>query len=122
MVKTTTQLVSRQKMRRRRHNRVRNKVTGTPERPRLTVFRSNRGIYAQVIDDLAGRTLASASSAELKEQGLNKVEQAEKVGELLGARAKERNIERVVFDRGSYLYHGRVRALAEGARKGGIQF
>ncbi len=122
MAKTTRELIARQAMRQRRHYRVRRKVAGMPERPRLTVFRSNRGIYAQVIDDLEGRTLASASSAELKDSRLSKREQAEKVGELLAGRARERNIEHVVFDRGSYLYHGRVKALAEGARKGGIQF
>ncbi len=122
MAKTTRELIARQGMRQRRHYRVRRKVAGMPERPRLTVFRSNRGIYAQVINDLEGRTLASASSAELKDSKLSKREQAEKVGELLAGRAKEKNIERVVFDRGSYLYHGRVKALAEGARKGGIQF
>lgn len=122
MAKTTRELIARQGMRQRRHYRVRRKVAGMPERPRLTVFRSNRDIYAQVINDLEGRTLASASSAELKDSKLSKREQAEKVGELLAGRAKEKNIERVVFDRGSYLYHGRVKALAEGARKGGIQF
>ncbi len=122
MAKTTSELTSRQAMRRRRHNRVRRKVEGNAERPRLTVFRSNRGIYAQVIDDIEGRTLVAASSLELKESGLSKREQAEKVGELIAGKAKEKNIDKVVFDRGSYLYHGRVKALAEGAREGGIQF
>ena len=122
MAKTTSEMTSRQSMRRRRHNRVRRKVEGSAERPRLTVFRSNRGIYAQVIDDIEGRTLVAASSRELSDTGLNKLEQAKKVGELLAGKAKEQKIEKVVFDRGSYLYHGRVRALAEGARKGGIQF
>ena len=93
-----------------------------PERPRMTVFRSSRGISVQVIDDLNGRTLAAASSLEVKESDINKTQMAEKVGELLAARAKENNIEKVVFDRGSYLYHGRVKALADGARKGGIKF
>ncbi len=122
MAKTTSEMTSRQSVRRRRHNRVRRKVEGSAERPRLTVFRSNRGIYAQVIDDIEGRTLVAASSRELSDTGLNKLEQAKKVGELLAGKAKEQKIEKVVFDRGSYLYHGRVRALAEGARKGGIQF
>lgn len=122
MAKTTRELIQRQSKRQRRHRRVRRRVEGTPERPRLTVFRSNRGIYAQLIDDLAGRTLAAASSVELKENGLSKLEQAEKVGELIAGRAKENQVEQVVFDRGSYLYHGRVKALAEGARKGGMKF
>ncbi len=93
-----------------------------PGCPRLSVFRSNRGICAQVIDDLDGRTLVSASSLEIKESGINKIQVAAKVGELLAARAGEKSIDRVVFDRGGYLYHGRVKALADGARKGGIQF
>jgi len=122
MGKTTTELLARQKKRARRHRRVRLKVAGMPDRPRLTVFRSNNGIYAQVIDDLEGKTLVSASSAEVKESGLKKAEMAEKVGKLPAAKAKEKNLDNVVFDRGSYLYHGRVKSLAEGARKGGIQF
>jgi len=122
MAKTNTEIIARQKTRARRHNRVRLKVTGMPERPRMTVFRSNRGISVQVIDDLNGRTLAAASSLEVKESGINNTQMAENVGELLAARAKENNIEKVVFDRGSYLYHGRVKALADGARKGGIKF
>lgn len=122
MVKTTRELVQRQAQRQRRHSRVRRKVEGTAERPRLTVYRSNRGIYAQLIDDLAGRTLAAASSLEIEESGINKREQAEKVGELLAGRAKESRIEQAVFDRGGYLFHGRVKALAEGARKGGMKF
>ena len=122
MTRTTTELTKRQEMRARRHRRVRRKVTGTAERPRLTVFRSNRRIYAQIIDDLEGRTLASASSREIKESGLDKSQTAGKVGELLSERIKEKNIARVIFDRGAYLYHGRVKALAEGVRKGGIDF
>ncbi len=122
MAKTTTQLLARHKTRARRHNRVRRKVTGMGDRPRLAVFRSNKGIYAQVIDDLGGKTLVSASSQEIKESGVNKTQAAAKVGELLATRAKEKNIDKVVFDRGAYLYHGRVKALADGARKGGIQF
>ncbi|MFA5802412.1 MAG: 50S ribosomal protein L18 [Thermoleophilia bacterium] len=122
MGKTSTELIKRQAMRARRHKRVRRKVAGTTARPRLTVFRSNQGIYAQVIDDLEGRTLAAASSLEVKESGLNKSQLAEKVGELLAARSKEKSIAKVVFDRGAYLYHGRVKALAEGVRKGGIDF
>lgn len=108
----------------RRALRVRGKVRGTPERPRLSVFRSNRGIWAQVIDDTTGHTLASAGSAHLteKDRELSKTEQAAKVGELLAERAKAVGIAGVVFDRGPYLYHGRVKALAEGARRGGLEF
>lgn len=122
MAKTTEQILARQKKRARRQRRIRSRVRGTGEKPRLTVFRSNRGIYCQVIDDLDGKTLASASSLEIKEAGLKKSEVAEKVGEILAGKAKENNIAKVVFDRGSYLYHGRVKALAEGVRKGGIEF
>jgi large subunit ribosomal protein L18 len=106
----------------RRKKRIRGKVTGTGERPRLAVFRSNKAIYAQVIDDLSGRTVVSARSAEVAAAGLDKSAAARKVGELVASRAKEKNIERVVFDRSGYLYHGRVKALAEGAREGGLVF
>ena len=122
MAKTTEQLNRRSRTRQRRSQRVRRQLKGTAARPRLTVSRSNRGIYAQVIDDLEGRTLVAASFKELKESGLNKSETAGKVGELLAAKAKEKNIDKIVFDRGSYLYHGRVKALADGVRKGGIEF
>ena len=97
MAKTTTELLSRQKVRARRHRCVRLKVMGMHDRPRLTVFRSNKNIYAQVIDDLDGRTLISASSDEIKESGLKKTEMAEKVGELLAAKAKQKDIDKVVF-------------------------
>jgi len=110
----------------RRHHRVRNKISGTAERPRLSVFRSLSHIYAQVIDDTTGRTLVSASTldAEVKGQldGKPKTAEAEIVGRVLGARAKEKGIDTVVFDRGGYLYHGRVKALAEGARASGLRF
>jgi len=106
----------------RRALRVRSKVRGTPERPRLSVFRSNRAIWAQIIDDTSGRTLASAGSVHVAEKGLSKTEQAAKVGEILAERAKAVGIVRVVFDRGPYLYHGRVKALADGARQGGLEF
>lgn len=109
-------------MRARRAVRVRGKVRGTADRPRLSVFRSNRAIWAQVIDDAAGRTLASAGSVNLTEKGLSKTDQAAKVGELVAQRAKAAGIDRVVFDRGPYLYHGRVKALADGAREGGLDF
>lgn len=109
--------------RRRIHYRVRKDVKGTPARPRLSVFRSNRSIYCQVIDDLAGNTLVSASSIEatIPTEG-NKTEIAKAVGKLLAEKAKAQNISNVVFDRGGYLYHGRVKALADGAREGGLQF
>jgi large subunit ribosomal protein L18 len=109
--------------RERRHRRVRRKITGTAERPRLVVFRSNRGIEAQLVDDLEHRTLASASHLAL-EKGFKgtKTEQAAEVGKLLAANAKKAGIETLIFDRGGYLYHGRVKALADGAREGGLKF
>ena len=106
----------------RRHRRIRGKVSGTAERPRLCVYRSNRGIEAQLVDDLAGRTLASASWLHLRGFTGSKSEQAAQVGRLLAENARRAGIERVVFDRGGYLYHGRVKALAEGAREGGLIF
>ena len=113
--------------RRRRHVRVRAKVNGTPQRPRLNVFRSSAHIYAQVIDDTAGHTLVAASDLEtaLREragEGATKVARAKLVGQLVGERAKEAGITSVVFDRGGFLYHGRVRAVAEGAREAGLIF
>jgi large subunit ribosomal protein L18 len=105
----------------RRHRRVRGKVSGTAERPRLLVFRSNRGISGQLIDDATGRTLASASWKAVRVSG-SKTEQAEAVGKALAEAAKKAGIETCVFDRAGYLYHGRVKALAEGAREGGLQF
>ncbi len=112
--------------RRRRHLRVRAKVSGTPERPRLNVFRSSAHIYAQVIDDTAGRTVAAASSIdqELRESltGKTKLEKSQAVGELIARRAREAGVTRVVFDRGGYRYHGRVKAVAEAAREGGLDF
>jgi large subunit ribosomal protein L18 len=109
------------KARERRHKRVRTKVFGTPERPRLVVFRSNRGIEAQLVDDLEGRTLAAASWLQLSKFKGNKTAQAAEVGKLLSQRAKEAGIDTAVFDRGGYLYHGRVKALAEAAREGGLR-
>ena len=109
--------------RERRHRRVRGRVGGTAERPRLVVFRSNRGIEAQLVDDLAGKTLAAASWLNLKKSFKgDKTEQAAEVGKLLAANAKKANVESVVFDRGGYLYHGRVKALADSAREGGLKF
>ena len=109
--------------RKKRHVRVRAKISGTPERPRLNVFRSNANIYAQIIDDVNGVTLVSASTLEKDFEGAtgNK-EAARKVGKLIAERAKAKGIDTVVFDRGGYLYHGRVKALAEGAREGGLAF
>jgi large subunit ribosomal protein L18 len=108
--------------RERRHRRVRKQVQGTAERPRLVVFRSNTGIEAQLIDDLAGKTLAAASALGLASFKGNKVDQAAEVGKTLASAAKSAGIETVVFDRGGYLYHGRVKALADAAREGGLKF
>lgn len=112
--------------RQRRHRRIRGRLSGTPERPRLNVYRSLNGIYAQLIDDVAGATLASASTIDkelrAEMEGKPKVEQAALVGKALAARAKAVGIETVVFDRGGYRYHGRIQALADGAREGGLRF
>ena len=113
----TTKELRRIKIKRR----VRKNIAGTAERPRLTVFRSNKQIYAQVVNDLTGNTLAAASSLGIKDK-MTKKEQAGKVGELIALKAKEAGIESVVFDRNGYLYHGRVRELADAARKGGLKF
>ncbi|ENQ3080704.1 MULTISPECIES: 50S ribosomal protein L18 [Bacillus] len=111
-------------VRKKRHARVRAKLTGTAERPRLNVFRSNQHIYAQVIDDVNGVTLVSASTLdkELTLNGTSNIEAATKVGEIVAKRAVEKGVKEVVFDRGGYLYHGRVKALAEAAREAGLQF
>jgi large subunit ribosomal protein L18 len=106
----------------RRHRRVRGRVQGTAERPRLVVFRSNRGITAQLVDDLNGRTLASASHLALKSFKGSKSEQAAEVGKLLAQNAKQAGVGTCIFDRGGYLYHGRVKSLADGAREGGLTF
>jgi large subunit ribosomal protein L18 len=106
----------------RRRRRVRAKVRGSAERPRLSVYRSNRGLFAQLIDDDAGRTLVGASWTEPELRELAPLEQAKRAGELVAERAKADGIETCVFDRGGYRYHGRVRALAEGAREGGLRF
>lgn len=110
-------------VRKKRHVRVRTKISGTAERPRLNVFRSNKNIYAQLIDDVAGVTLVSASTQETAFEGAgSNVEAAAKIGETIAKRAAEKNITAVVFDRGGYLYHGRVKALAEAARENGLEF
>jgi large subunit ribosomal protein L18 len=116
-----SQLTTRQR-REKRHKRVRKHAFGTAERPRLAVFRSNRGIAAQLIDDASGRTLAAASWLNAGKAKGTKSEQAAAVGKLLAENAKKAGVERVVFDRGGYLYHGRVKALAEAAREGGLKF
>jgi len=105
----------------KRRRRVRAKVRGSAERPRISVFRSNRGIFAQLIDDDAGRTLAAVSWTELDLRSLGRMEQARRAGALLAERARALGVETAVFDRGGYQYHGRVRALAEGAREGGLK-
>ena len=109
--------------RKKRHKRVRGKISGTPERPRLNVFRSEKHIYAQIIDDVSGVTLCSSSTVEKDFEGLgSNKEAAKKVGKTLAERAKAKGLESVVFDRGGYIYHGRVKELAEAAREGGLQF
>ena len=117
---------SRQEIRVKKHNRIRNRFSGTAQRPRLSVFRSNNHIYAQVIDDAAGKTLVSASTAEkdakAELKNTNDVEAASYVGKLVAKRAKDAGIEQVVFDRGGYIYHGRVKALADAAREAGLEF
>ena len=116
-----SQITTRQR-RERRHKRVRKGIVGTAERPRLVVFRSNRGISAQLVDDLEGKTLAAASWLDQRGAKGAKTDQAAEVGKLLAANAKKAGIQRVVFDRGGYLYHGRVKALADAAREGGLEF
>ena len=122
MLKANSRLISRKK----RHRRVRTKISGTPQRPRLNVFRSSKHIYAQVIDDQSGNTMVAASSLDPQlrtdlSRGSDK-EAARKVGKLLGQRAADQGIKEVVFDRGGYLYHGRIKELAEGAREAGLNF
>ena len=115
-------VVTKRQARLRRRRRVRARVVGTAERPRLSVYRSNKGLFAQLIDDAAGHTLAAVNWTEAELRKLAPTEQAKKAGELLAERAKGAGIESCVFDRGGYQYHGRVRALAEGAREGGLAF
>jgi large subunit ribosomal protein L18 len=116
-------VLTKPEARARRHRRVRGKLHGTAERPRLVVFRSNRGIEAQLVDDAEGKTLAAASWLNLKKSFKgDKTKQAAEVGKLLAEKAKQANVETIVFDRAGYLYHGRVKALAEAAREGGLKF
>ena len=114
-------VLTKPQARQRRHRRVRGKVRGTSERPRLVVSRSNKGISAQLVDDMDGKTLAAASWLQIKSFKGNKTEQAAEVGKLLAQTAKSANIDVAVFDRGGYLYHGRVKALADAAREGGLK-
>ena len=116
-------IIDKNAMRLKRHIRVRGKISGTPECPRLNVFRSNANIYAQIIDDVNGVTLVSANTLEKDFEGATgNIEAAKKVGAVLAERAKAKGIEQVVFDRGGYIFHGRVAALAEGAREAGLKF
>ena len=116
-------VMTKRQARLRRHRRVRGKVAGTAERPRLVVFRSNRGIDAQLIDDASGHTVAAAGWLQIKKSFKgNKTEQAAEVGKLLAENAKQAGVEEAVFDRAGYLFHGRVKALADGAREGGLKF
>ncbi|MGY3480327.1 MULTISPECIES: 50S ribosomal protein L18 [Staphylococcus] len=116
--------IDKNKVRLKRHARVRNKLSGTAEKPRLNVYRSNKHIYAQVIDDVNGKTLAQASTQEkdLANETGSKVDLSAKVGETIAKRANEKGLKTIVFDRGGYLYHGRVKALADAAREHGLEF
>ena len=114
-------VITKPQARLKRRHRVRAKVSGTAERPRISVFRSNRGIHAQLIDDLDGRTLAAVAWTESDLRGLKPMEQASKAGELLAQRAKAAGVEAALFDRGGYRYHGKVKAFAEGVREGGLK-
>ena len=114
-------VVTKPQARLKRRRRVRAKVVGTAERPRISVFRSNRGIHAQLVDDVAGRTLAAVSWTESDLRGLKPIEQAGKAGEKLAERAKAAGVEAAVFDRGGYRYHGKVKAFADGVREGGLK-
>jgi large subunit ribosomal protein L18 len=113
-------VITKPQSRLKRRRRVRAKVTGTAERPRISVFRSNRGLAAQLVDDVAGHTLAAVSWTEADVRGLKPMEQADKLGRLLAERAQAAGVETAVFDRGGYQYHGRVKAFAEGVREGGL--
>jgi large subunit ribosomal protein L18 len=115
-------VLTKPQARERRHRRVRGKIRGTAERPRLLVYRSNKGISAQLVDDMEGKTIAAASWLQVKSFKGNKTAQAAEVGRLLAQNAKAANIHAAVFDRGGYLYHGRVKALADAAREGGLKF
>ena len=113
--------INRKDIRAKKHRRIRNKISGTNEQPRLCVFRSLKHIHAQIVDDQAGHTLAAASSLEIKD-GQGNVDTANQVGKLIAEKATKAGIKSVIFDRSGYIYHGRVKALAEGAREGGLEF
>ena len=115
-------VLTKRQQRLRRRRRVRARIVGSAERPRLSVYRSNRGVFAQLVDDAAGRTLAAVNWTEPELRKLSASEQAKRAGELLAERAKAAGVETCVFDRGGYQFHGRVKALAEGAREGGLKF
>jgi large subunit ribosomal protein L18 len=115
-------VMTKRESRLRRRRRVRARIVGSAERPRLSVYRSNRGVFAQLVDDAQGKTLAAVNWTEPELRKLTAAEQAKRAGELLAERAKKAGIESCVFDRGGYKYHGRVKALAEGAREGGLRF
>mgnify|MGYP003572447892 CR=1 FL=1 len=116
--------LTKQERRQRIRYRIRKRLSGTGERPRMTVYRSNKQIYVQLVDDLTGKTLGAASSKEkeIASQKVNKIEQAKLVGQAIAEKAKEAGIEQVIFDRNGYLYHGRIKSLAEAAREGGLKF
>lgn len=115
-------MLSKFQARQRRHKRVRSRIFGTKDRPRLSVFRSSKHIYIQLIDDEKGKTIASASDSKLKKEKMKKILKAKEVGKLIAKKAKEKKIAKIIFDRGGYKYHGRVKAIAEGAREGGLKF
>ena len=115
-------MLEKQQKRHRRHKRIKAKMYGTAERPRLCVFRSAKHIYAQLIDDEKGKTIMSANNQKLKKGKKSKIDMAKEVGKLIAKKALEKKIEKVVFDRSGYQYHGRVKAVAEGAREGGLKF
>jgi len=115
-------MLKKQEKRYRRHIRIRAKVKGTEKCPRLSVFRSNKYIYAQLIDDLSGKTLVSVSDIKMNKNKLNKIEKAKEIGSLLAKKAIAQKIKKIIFDRGGYKYHGRIKAVAEEAREGGLSF
>ena len=114
--------VPKEKRRLKIRKSIRSKISGTKERPRISIFKSNKGVYAQIIDDTSGNTTVSCSSVEIKKFGKNNIESSKEVGVKLAAKAKKKGIKEVLFDRGGYLYHGKIKSFAEGAREGGLIF
>lgn len=114
--------INKEKRRLKIRKSIRSKISGTKERPRLSIFKSNKGVYAQVIDDMSGKTIVSCSSIEIKKFGKNNIESSKEVGLNLAKKAKKKGIKEVLFDRGGYLYHGKIKSFAEGAREGGLIF